>query len=171
MKQIIFEKLIVAQLAKNFPASHLTRMLVPVFTIARIQGAFVFFLFYVKNLLSPALPPNSSTAPCRLFAPGYLIYSQLPSISGGFVFQSQPEDEPCHGDNGPTNYDEKNITIYYTAFNPAGPVGDSTYKGKWRKGEDASSLFQRCAYCIRNISLCYVYALNAATELNLMFCY
>jgi hypothetical protein len=33
----------------------------------------------------------------------YYTYSQLPSISGGFVLHPQPEDMPCHGDTDPHN--------------------------------------------------------------------
>jgi hypothetical protein len=37
------------------------------------------------------------TTPCRISAIAYLIYSQLPSISGGRLLHPQPEDAPCRG--------------------------------------------------------------------------
>jgi hypothetical protein len=57
--------------------------------------------FYSEGLLTHAQPSSSSTTPCLLSATSYSIYSQLPSISVGFLLHPQPEDTPCRGDKRP----------------------------------------------------------------------
>jgi hypothetical protein len=59
-------------------------------------------IFYDYELLAPRPTPSLRTTPSWLSATAYLIYSQLPSISGGCLLQPQPEDAPCHGYKGPT---------------------------------------------------------------------
>jgi hypothetical protein len=39
--------------------------------------------FYCEEFLAPRPTPKWRTTPCRLFATGYSIYSQLPSVTGG----------------------------------------------------------------------------------------
>jgi hypothetical protein len=48
-------------------------------------------------------PPNSKTALCQLSTTAYLIYSQLPSISGGHFLKLQPKYVPCCV-KGPTSH-------------------------------------------------------------------
>jgi hypothetical protein len=64
---------------------------------------FVTSLFFMGRICWPhARPPSWRTTSCRLPATAYLVYSQLPSISGDRLLHPQPEDAPCRGDKGPT---------------------------------------------------------------------
>jgi hypothetical protein len=49
-------------------------------------------LLYGGGLLAPAQPPSWRTTHCLLFATAYSIRSQLPSISGGRLLNSQHQD-------------------------------------------------------------------------------
>jgi hypothetical protein len=60
------------------------------------------FIFYGQELLVPLQTPSWRATPCRLSATSYLIYSLLPSKTGGRLHHPQPEDAPCYGDKGPT---------------------------------------------------------------------
>jgi hypothetical protein len=64
-------------------------------------------IFYGEQLLAQRPTPNAQpsrwrTAPCRLSATAYLVYSQLSSISRGRLLHPQPDDAPCRGYKGPT---------------------------------------------------------------------
>jgi hypothetical protein len=65
------------------------------------------YFFYGGGLLDPTQPPSWRATPCQLSATAYSIYSQLPSISGGHLLYSQPEDASCRGDKGPTYHGDK----------------------------------------------------------------
>jgi len=49
-------------------------------------------------LLAPAQPPSCLITPFRLFSTAYSLYSLLPSIFGGRLLRTEPEDVPCCGD-------------------------------------------------------------------------
>jgi hypothetical protein len=74
--------------------------------ILPIRTACVVFCNMLDSLrwvVSPhAQPTNLRTAPCRISATAYSIYSQLPSTSGDLLLHLQPENAPCRGDKGPT---------------------------------------------------------------------
>jgi hypothetical protein len=54
----------------------------------QVRGALKHFVrmknFYDEGLLAPRPTPSWRTTPCRLSATAYSVYSQLPSVSGGF---------------------------------------------------------------------------------------
>jgi hypothetical protein len=58
-------------------------------------------IFYGDELLASRPTPKLEYHPFRLSPTAYSVYSQLPSISGGRLLHSQPEDVPCRGDKGP----------------------------------------------------------------------
>jgi hypothetical protein len=53
----------------------------------------------VGRVLAPRLTPKLKITPCRPPTTAYSIYSQLPYIPGGILFQPLSEDAPCHGDS------------------------------------------------------------------------
>jgi hypothetical protein len=57
--------------------------------------------FYGEELLSHSQPASWKTTPCWLSMTAYLVYWQLPSISGGRLIHPQPEDASRCGDNRP----------------------------------------------------------------------
>jgi hypothetical protein len=61
-------------------------------------------IFYGEEELAPRPTPKLEDHPLSAVRDCLLniLYSQLPSISGGRLLHPQPEDAPCRGDKGPT---------------------------------------------------------------------
>jgi hypothetical protein len=79
--RILFEKLIVTQLVKKYPAflwSPKVHHRVHIFETFRNNNK-----FYSEGLQPHVQPPSWRTTPCRLSATAYSIYSHLLSVPGG----------------------------------------------------------------------------------------
>jgi len=61
------------------------------------------WLFYGEEFLAPCPTPNRGDHSLSVVRTAYLLYSQLPSISGGRLLHPHPEDAPCHVKRGPHN--------------------------------------------------------------------
>jgi hypothetical protein len=58
-------------------------------------------LIFLRRGVSPTPNPQAGGPPLVGCPTAYLIYSQLPFISGGRLLHPQPEGAPCRGDKGP----------------------------------------------------------------------
>jgi hypothetical protein len=62
----------------------------PYISEAVINTSQYIYFFYGGGCQPPGKPPSWRATPCRLSGTAYSTYSQLPSISGGRIYQ-QPE--------------------------------------------------------------------------------
>jgi hypothetical protein len=85
--------MVVAQLVKRLPVFYATRVYCCQGTVDRNM-----LLLCTQGLLVPAQPPSWSTAPCRLSATAYSIYSQLPVIPGGVRTSVIRVQQTCRSD-------------------------------------------------------------------------
>jgi hypothetical protein len=69
-----------------------------------LQGMQSYGFFMLSSCWPTGQPPRWTTAPCRLSTTIYSIYFHLSSMSGGLLVCLEPQDAPCHGDNGTTEH-------------------------------------------------------------------
>jgi hypothetical protein len=73
---------------------------------AHAKDVHVYFLWWGGSY-PHAKPPSQRTAPLRLSAVAYSMYSQLSSIAGGRFIHPHPDKASCWGDKGPTTVKSK----------------------------------------------------------------